>query len=46
VSGPHGAAVQAGLKPSTFNWQIDKLGLRAALRHARADRPPARPESR
>ncbi len=43
VSGPQGAAVQAGLKPSTFNWQIDKLGLRGELRHARADRPLTRP---
>jgi transcriptional regulator with GAF, ATPase, and Fis domain len=39
VAGPGGAADLAGLKPSTFNWHADRLGLRADLRRARAERP-------
>ena len=36
VAGPEGAAAIAGLKPSTFNWHVEKLGLRAELLRARA----------
>jgi transcriptional regulator with GAF, ATPase, and Fis domain len=43
VSGPSGAAAIAGLKPSTFSWHVEKLGLRADLQRARAEagRPPS-----
>ncbi|HOC18642.1 MAG TPA: sigma-54 dependent transcriptional regulator [Vicinamibacterales bacterium] len=38
VSGPSGAAAIAGLRPSTFTWHVEKLGLRADLQRARAAR--------
>jgi formate hydrogenlyase transcriptional activator len=38
VTGPRGAAAMAGLKPSTFNWRVDRLGLRSELRQVRAAR--------
>ena len=38
VSGLGGAAEIAGLKPSTLNWHVDRLGLRPELQRARLDR--------
>ncbi len=39
VTGAGGAAEILGLRPSTLNWHIDKLGLRDVLAQARATRP-------
>ncbi len=38
ITGPAGAAEIAGLKASTLNWRIQKLGLRAELQRARGNR--------
>jgi formate hydrogenlyase transcriptional activator len=40
VNGPGGAADLLGLKPSTLQFRIDRLGLRDDLRRARARRGP------
>ncbi|MFO7692252.1 MAG: sigma-54 dependent transcriptional regulator [Vicinamibacterales bacterium] len=38
IAGPRGAAARAGLKASTLNWQIERLGLRSELQRVRAAR--------
>jgi len=41
VAGQGGAAEIAGLKPSTLNWHVERLGLRAELQRARLERAAA-----
>jgi transcriptional regulator with GAF, ATPase, and Fis domain len=44
VAGQGGAAEISGLKPSTLNWHIERLGLRGDLQRARLEREVGRTE--